>query len=286
MHTSLILISAIFIMLASLSGAVFAWKTLGDWLTPRLRYLIALAAGVFVVIIYGLLTEVFHESGITYTTVLAFILGAVLLEGVIRLMPENTHHHHEVNCDHPHGFLDARRMMMVDAVHNIHDGLTLVPAFLVSPVVGFGTATGILLHEIVQEISEFFILKEAGYPARKALLWNFAVSSTILIGILFAMILVATERFSGPLIAFSAGGFLYVLFRDLGPSIISHAHAEKKYLQYGISFCIGFLLMLSVNLLVPHEFNYENVLPLPEGFGLARTPSLLLCYGTHSETVQ
>ena len=286
MNISLILISAIFIMLASLSGAIFAWKTIGDWLAPRLRYLIALAAGVFVVIIFGLLTEVFHEGGMTYTTVFAFFLGAVLLEGVIRLLPENTHHHHEVDCDHPHGILDARRMMMVDAVHNIHDGLTLVPAFLVSPVVGFGTAAGIFLHEIVQEISEFFILKEAGYTARKALLWNFAVSSTILVGVLLAATLVATERFSGPLIAFSAGGFLYVLFRDLGPSIIFHARKEKKYLQYGISFCIGFLLMLSVSLLVPHELELEEELPLPEGFGLARTPSLLLCYGTHSETVQ
>jgi len=159
--------------------------------------------------------------------------------------------------------------MLVDAVHNVHDGLTLVPAFLVSPVVGFGTAAGILLHEIVQEISEFFILKEAGYTARKALLYNFAVSSTILIGIILATTLVATERFSGPLIAFSAGGFLYVLFRDLAPSIISHARAEKKYLQYGISFCIGFVLMLSVSLFVPHELDHEEEYPLPEGFELA-----------------
>lgn len=270
-----ILLSAIIIMLASLAGAVFAWKTLGTWLAPRLRYLIALAAGVFTVLIYGLVTELFHE-GITYTVVLAFLLGIVLLEGVVRLLPKSPHHeHHEVCCDHAHGKLDARRMMMVDAVHNVHDGLMLVPAFLVSPVVGFGTAVAILLHEIVQEISEFFILREAGYTVRKALLWNFAVSSTILIGVILATTLINIEGLTAPLIAFSAGGFLYVLFRDLAPSILSHAKTEKKFLHYGISFGVGLVLMLTVSMLVPHE-HHDEEFPLPEGFGLARTHTEVL----------
>lgn len=264
-------------MLASLSGAVFTWKTLGAWLTPRLRYLIALAAGVFTIIIYGLLKEVFHE-GITPSVIFAFLLGGVLLEGIIFLLPKNTHHHHGPCDKHNNGTLDARRMMLADAVHNIHDGLALVPAFLVSPVVGFGTAIGILLHEIVQEISEFFILKEAGYSTRKALLFNLAVSATILIGIVLAMTLVSVGLVSGVLVAFSAGGFMYVLFRDLAPSIIAHAKAENKYLQYGASFCIGLVLMLVVTILLPESHFEHDEFPLPDGFGLAS--NVLPC--THS----
>lgn len=255
-------------MLASLSGAIFTWKTLGDWITPRLRYLIALAAGVFSVIIFGLISEVLHE-GITPLSVFAFLFGGILLEGIIKLLPKNDHHHHEPCTEHVHGKLDARKMMMVDAVHNVHDGLALVPAFLVSPVVGFGTAAGILLHEIVQETSEFFILKEAGYSTRKALLWNFAVSSTILVGIFLATTLVSIGNVTGPLVAFSAGGFMYVLFRDLAPSIFYHARSEKKYIQYGVSFCIGLILILTVTLLLPESHHDYDDFPLPDGFGLA-----------------
>ena len=67
---------------------------------------------------------------------------------------------------------------MGDAIHNVHDGIILVPAFLVSPVVGFGTALAILFHETVQEIAEFFILLGAGYSIKKALLLNLIVSTT------------------------------------------------------------------------------------------------------------
>jgi zinc and cadmium transporter len=267
-----ILISSLSIMLASLAGAVFAWKTLGDWMTVRLRYLIALAAGVFTVIIFNLSQEVLHFK-ITPLVGGAFLLGIVLLEVFTRLLPKHSHHHGPCG-EHAHSKIDARRMMIVDGFHNIHDGLALVPAFLVSPIVGFGTASGILLHELVQEISEFFILKEAGYSTKKALLWNFAVSSTLLIGVVLALTLASVEILTFPLIAFAMGGFLYVLFRDLLPSIISHAHSEKKYIQYGVAFLVGFLLMISVTILLPEEDHFDDDMQLPEGFGLALQATL------------
>jgi len=268
-----IAISAVLIMLASLAGALFAWKTLGEWLSTRLRFLIALAAGVFTIIIYGLVTEVLHE-GVGMGVVAAFVLGGVLLELVTRLLPKNTHHHHGPHPEHHHGKIDARRMLLGDAVHNVHDGLTLVPAFLVSPVVGFGTAAGVLLHELVQEVSEFFVLKEAGYSTKKALIWNFIVSATILIGIVLAASLASIEGFTYPLVAFSAGGFTYILLRDLLPSIVGHARQEGRTGSYLFMFILGVVLMGGVSLLVPHGHehgheHHEEELLLPEGFGLA-----------------
>jgi zinc and cadmium transporter len=259
-------ISVFSIMLASLAGKLFTWKALGVYILPRIRYLIALAAGVFVVIIYGLVEETLHE-GLSTEIVLAFVVGAILLETITRLLPKETHHHHGPHPEHTHSTIDARRMLIGDAVHNIHDGIALVPAFLVSPVVGIGTALGVLLHELVQEVSEFFVLKEAGYSDRKALAWNFAVSSTIVIGVVLASLLASVEAFAHPLVAFSAGGFTYVLFRDLLPSIISHARVEKCPGKYVLMFLVGLGIMLTVSLTVPHE--HEEELPLPEGFGLA-----------------
>ncbi len=264
----MIVLAAVAIMLASLAGAVFAWRTLGEWLSTRLRYLIALAAGVFVIVIYNLLAEMLHE-GVSSLVVGAFILGAVLLELVTRLLPKDGHHHHGLHPEHPHHAIDARRMLLGDAVHNIHDGITLVPAFLVSPVVGFGTAAGIFLHEIVQEISEFFVLREAGYSPKKALTWNFIVSATILLGVGLSVTLVSVEGLGLALIAFSAGGFSYILVRDLLPSIVGHARAEQRPLSYAVTFVVGLVLMASVSFLVPHEFEPDEEYLLPEGFGIA-----------------
>ncbi len=262
-----ILISSLFIMSASLIGIIFTWKILEKWLMPKLKYLIALASGVFTVIVYGLLHESLH-NGITAKIILAFILGGILLEVITALLPgSDKEHHHEPHPEHNHTKIDARRIMISDSIHNIHDGLALVPAFLVSMSVGFGTAAGILIHEIVQEISEFFIYREVGYSVKKALTWNFISSSTILFGVFIASKLASIEAFVHPLIAFSAGGFSYILFRDLFPNILQNAHNDKKYTPYVFSFLIGFMIMLTVSILVPHE--KHNDMELPEGFGLA-----------------
>ncbi len=263
-----ILIASLAIMLASLSGKLVTWGLIGRWLTPRMRYLVALAGGVFAVIVYGLIEEALHEGGLVPMTIGAFLLGGVLLEGVTRLLPKGTHHHHGPHPEHTHGRLDARRMLLGDAVHNVHDGLALVPAFLVSPAVGIGTAVGIFLHEVVQEIAEFFVLREAGYTVRSALVWNFAVSATLLIGVAVSATLASVEFLHAPLIAFSAGGFTYVLLRDLLPSAIMRAQQDRQYGSYVGMFLVGVLIMLTVTVLFPHEEHEEEELPLPEGFGL------------------
>jgi zinc and cadmium transporter len=264
------LLAALAIMLASLAGAIFAWKTLGDWLAPRLRYLIALAAGVFVVVIYGLAGEALHD-GLSLEVVLAFVAGALFLIVLTALLPKGTHHHHGPH-HHTHTPLDARRMMLGDAVHNVHDGLILVPAFLVSPVVGITTTVGVLLHELVQEISEFFVLREAGYSATKALSLNFLVSATILIGVVLSLQLSHVEELGHLLVAFSAGGFTYVLLRDLIPSIIVRARKDSRVLAYAAAFTIGLVVMLLVTLVAPHAHEHEDEeFLIPEGFGLAAT---------------
>jgi zinc and cadmium transporter len=263
------LLSLVAIILVSFVGVVFAWKTFGDWLKPRLHYFITFAAGVFVVIIYNLLEEAVHV-GNTLKVFGAFWLGGIFLALVTKLLPKDSHHHHHGDCEKEFSHIDARRVLVGDAIHNIHDGITLVPAFLVSPVVGFGTALGVLLHEIVQEISEFFILLSSGYSVKKALLYNFLVSLTILIGAFLSLYLASIEAIAPLLIAFSAGGFTYVLVRDLLPSIYSQVKKKGLYGRILLSFVAGFLLMLTVGVIAPHHHEDEDSLELPDGFGLAR----------------
>ncbi len=258
--------SSIVIILASLSGVIFSFKLLSTWLTERLRYLVALAGGVFTAIILSLFEEAFHE-GISPFIVLGTLVGILFLETVTRFLPKGSHHLHAPCKEHEHTRLDARRMMLVDSIHNIHDGLALVPAFLISPVIGWGTAIGIFFHELVQEISEFFILKEAGYSTKRALIFNFSISLTLLIGVGISLFLSSLEGVALPLIAFSGGGFLYILVRDLIPEIFATAKREGRFIPYIISFGIGFLIMFSLGFILP-EKHYEETYPLPDGFEL------------------
>ncbi len=260
------ILSSVAIIFASLTGVVFTWRVLGEWVTPRIRYFVAVAAGVFVVIIYGLSTEAL-STGFSYTLLGAFLTGGLILEVATSLLPTG-HHHHGPHPEHTHSTIDARRMMLGDAIHNVHDGLALVPAFLVSPIVGFGTAAGIFLHELVQETAQFFVLREAGLSTRRALIWNLTVSTTMLVGVGLALALVELGNIEHFLVAFSAGGFTYILLRDLLPSIVRHALQEQRVRSYALAFILGLSAMLAVSLLAPHEVHEEG-LPLPEGFGLA-----------------
>lgn len=269
----LIFITVFTIMLASLAGVVFSWKFFERWLQPRMRYVVAFAMGIFIMIVYGLTKEVLHE-GLTFGTAAMFLLGAVLLEIATMLLPKDSHHHHHGSCSTETHSIDARRVLLGDAIHNIHDGLVLVPAFLVSPVVGIATATGVFLHEIVQEIAEFFILREAGYSTKKALIWNFLVSTTILIGVAFSLWFIAALPVTDLLIALSAGGFSYIIVRDIGPSVYHAAKKTGNYMPYGIAIIAGSLLMFSLTTLLPHEHHDshgEDVFPLPQGFELVLT---------------
>ncbi len=264
-----VFIASFVIMLASLSGVLFAWKTIGAWLKPRLHYMVALATGVLMVMAYTLIEEALHE-GFSFGIISMFLLGGLLLEVATRFLPKHSHHHHHGACEHTPTSIDARRVLMGDAMHNVHDGLVLVPAFMVSPAVGIGTTLGVFLHEVVQEIAEFFILKGAGYSTKKALLWNFLVSTSLLFGVAISLLLASTMEIGHLLVALSAGGFTYIIFRDLLPSIITQAKKQNRYLPYISALLIGALLVYGLSFLLPHNHEHtDDAYPLPEGFGLA-----------------
>ncbi len=245
------LIAAFIIMLASFSGIIFTSKRMGGWVKNNLPLLATFSIGIFAVITWGLCSEAL-EHGKGSIVVISLIIGALIVKGFSGLIPE-AHHHHDPNTDHSHSKLDARRIIMGDAIHNIGDGLLLVPAFIADIRLGIATAAGIFIHELVQEISEYFILRESGYSTKEALIRNGISSTTILIGVFLSASLSSIESFEAPLIGISAGGFLYIILRDLVPHTIMSIRTKGKGDKHVQALVFGILIMLGVNLVVPHS---------------------------------
>lgn len=247
-------LAAVFVMAASLVGVAFAHQAFGMWMRERLTYLATFSAGVLLVLAYHLIEESFYEGGSLYLVAGSIVAGVVVLEILHRLLPhDDEHHHHGEVAEHAHTPLDGRKVLLSDSIHNITDGFLIVPAFLVDWKFGIAATVGIFFHELVQEISEFFILKEAGYSNKKALIWNFAASSTILIGVVLALTLTSFGTILAILGGFAAGGFLSVVIRDLLPHAISSAKVHDTWLPHLIAISAGLLLMIGITTLMPHE---------------------------------
>tara|TARA_B100000745_G_scaffold219274_1_gene145992 strand:- start:6491 stop:7285 length:795 start_codon:yes stop_codon:yes gene_type:complete len=245
-----VFIAALGIMFASLTGALFMWKGLGSWVQKNSRYLVTFSAGIFVVVTYGLFSESLEYGKDLTVVVIVATAGAILLECVSQLLP-NRHHHHGLDHRHVHSRTDARRLLIGDSFHNVIDGIVLVPAFLLDIRIGIAAAIAVFLHEAVQEISEFFVLKEAGYSTVRALSLNFLVSSTILVGVFLGGYVKDSQEFVPYLLAFAAGSFFYVIVRDLLPSTVRDIMRRPSAPKHLIAGVLGIVIMLSVGILVP-----------------------------------
>ena len=253
-------ISLALIITASLSGIVFAWQGLNRFLNKNTKYLTTFAAGVFTVLTFHVLKETFTLSS-TYLWAIGSIAVGMIFIRLVTYLLAPLHHHHSLpaeDCPHRHSCLDARKVMISDIFHNIGDGILLVSAYALDYHLGITATVGILLHEIVQEISEFFIYKEAGWSTKKALLLNFISATSIILGAVLALSLISVEWLVAPLTGLATGGFLYVLLRDLLPHTIHNARHYHAWKQHSLIFCLGVVLMIFLKFIAPHTHGHHE----------------------------
>lgn len=245
-------IAAFTIMAISLSGLLFFVGSFRFWAERNLHYLASFAAGVFLVVAIHLTIESFEmaEHNLLAFSSVAFGTLAVFL--LLKWIPEG-HHHHSPHEEEPHTASNARAILWGDGIHNIADGVLLPAVFLVGPEIGIPLVIGIIIHEFVQEVSEFFVLREAGYSTKEALIRNVLISSTVLIGVGLGIFLAGTEQFIAPILGLAAGAFFYVVFWDLLPRTVVHSQETKRYGAYAFAALLGVLVMLSVGVLTGHE---------------------------------
>jgi zinc and cadmium transporter len=281
---SWVLIAGVLIMVMSLVGVLFAGKVAHDFISHRLSYLVAFSAGVFLVTAGALALEVFHIFETTLVIGISLILlGYGLAWGIEVLLPES-HHHHDPHDDHDHHHSKkgARKLLIGDSIHNIGDGIILVPAFLVSPALGLAVTVSVMIHEALQEISEFFVLKQAGYTTKQALLLNVASASTIFIGIALGVFAVTTHELEGLLLALSAGFFLHVVVHDLLPRRHEHESA-KAFLAHVAVLGLGLAVMASIAIALGESHSHGTDEHMEEDHGAHEEEDLHTDGTLHSE---
>lgn len=244
---------SILIMLASLIGVISVWQRAGQIIERNLSLLVSFSAGVFLVIAYQLGVETVAHSDALGSGLIWIVVGVLLIWFIFKLIPSFHHHHDERLEGHSHSRLDARRIMTGDAIHNVGDGILLATSFAVGSSLGILTALSIFIHELVQELSEFFVLRQAGYSIKKIFILNFTISGAILFGALGGFFLLESfERFEVPLLGLASGAFLTVVLHDLIPHSVRASRQKNLYSKHLVWFLLGVVLMFIVNTLTTH----------------------------------
>lgn len=240
-------------MSASLIGVISVWKRFGLIIEKNLHYLVSFSAGVFLFITYELGHETIEHFPTFFEGIMWVAIGIIASFTLFKLLPKFHHHHDNEHADHNHSRIDARRVMVGDGIHNIGDGILLVASFSVSTALGITTTISIFIHELIQEISEFFVLKQAGLSTYRALMLNFITSSTILIGAIGGYFLFERfEAIEGPLLGITGGVFLTIVMHDLIPHSIQSMKNNRHILRHLYWFALGIIVISIASAIIPH----------------------------------
>ena len=237
------IIASLLVSAGALVG-IFTLAVREDKLAKVLLFLVSLSAGA---LMGGAFLHLLPEAAEKLDS--AVVYGLVLLSFITFFFIEKALHWRHCHKGHCHIHTFGYMNLFGDAVHNFIDGLILAAAFLTDVKLGLVTTLAIALHEIPQEIGDFGVLLYAGFKKQKALVANFLVALTIVLGGIVGYFLSSQIRsFQAYLLAFAAGGFIYISASDLMPEIRKEENLKKSMLSFGF-FMAGILLMFLIKLL-------------------------------------
>lgn len=149
---------------------------------------------------------------------LAWTLAGFMFFFLLERLASWFHHHHE--HDHAQRVSQRRLIVLGDMMHNAIDGLAIGAAFLVSVPTGIITTLAVSAHEIPKELGTFALLLSRGWASLKVLLVNTLTIVATLAAALVVYLLGSDAHIPlGPLLATTAGFFIYVAASDIIPDI-------------------------------------------------------------------
>jgi len=199
----------------------------------------ALMGGAFLHLLPEAAQEI--ETSKLYLIVLAAFIFFFFMEKLLFWR-----HCHKENCPiHTFGYMN----LVGDSLHNFIDGLVIAGAFLVDIKLGIATTIAIAIHEIPQEIGDFGVLIHAGFNKKRALVVNYLVALTVVLGgVVGYFISFSLNNIIPYLLPFAAGGFIYIAASDLMPELRKETNLKRSISSFAV-FILGIALMLLVKLI-------------------------------------
>lgn len=226
MHILVAILGSVFVVSAISLVGIFTLVLREKMLEKVLFILIAVAAGTLLGAAFlDLIPEAMEERG---PGILLYVLCGIVAFFVMERFIF-WHHCHDGKCDiHTFSYLN----LVGDGVHNFIDGMVIAAAYLTSVPVGVIATIAIISHEIPQEIGDFGILVYGGFSRRKALFYNFLSAITAFVGaILTYFFSPYVENSVSFLLAFAAGGFIYIASADLMPELRKEMETKRSFIQ-------------------------------------------------------
>ena len=144
-------------------------------------------------------------------------------------------------------------ILLGDGLHNLGDGIFVGTAFLLcSNKVAYSIALSTVLHELPQELADFFLLtRHAGLSICTALALNFLSGITVVIGGLLVLFSEPSMPSVGIILAVAGGVYVYVATTEVHPKINEAIETKAHHLLGSLGFVLGDTLIGLV--LIDHQ---------------------------------
>ena len=244
MLTLLMIILGTFVITLCVWVAVLFIFLKKEILSKITMFLVALSAGA---LMGGAFLHLMPEASEQIKPNILF--GIFLISFVVFFLIEKLlhwRHCHKADCTiHTFGHMN----LIGDSIHNFIDGLIIASTFMVDFNLGMATTLAVAIHEIPQEIGDYGVLIHAGFNNKKALILNYLVALTVVLGGIVGYFSFSHLNNILPyLLPFAAGGFVYIAASDLMPEIRKETNIKKSIGTFFI-FILGILLMYLIKLI-------------------------------------
>lgn len=240
---AIIILASLAESVVSFSGGVLAFlnaQTIGRFV----HFAVSFAVGALLSVSFlELIPEAAGMSSLEF--VMPFVLAGVIFFFVVEKFLSWYHHHEDREKAHEVRTY-AYLILWGDFLHNFIDGIIIALTFTADFRLGLITTLAVILHEIPQEIGDFGVLLHAGFSRWKALVYNFLVSLSTILGAVVAVTLrgVLPEAFIPMALAVIAGNFIYLAASDLMPELKEKAGAAHTLGQIALIILGAILVIL------------------------------------------
>ncbi|MBD3270198.1 ZIP family metal transporter [Candidatus Peregrinibacteria bacterium] len=237
------LLSTLLVSLISLIG-VFLISMSKDRIKKIMTPLIAFATGaMFGGAFLHMIPEAYahaehdHSSGIS----MLIVTGVIVFFLTEKFLHWRHCHHLPDSSDHKHPV--GPMTLFGDSIHNFTDGIIIAASYMISIPLGLAATLAVIMHEIPQEIGNFFTLLKAGYSRFKALFFNFLSALTAFLGVILVYSFgPQIETLPEYIVPITAGGFIYIAGSDLVPILHQENKTSDTFKQFS-ALLFGIIVM-------------------------------------------